>query len=52
MMRPHRRAHAALWTALALLLPLAVLASLLAEPRLSADAPPVRLDPPAGGGAG
>jgi hypothetical protein len=52
MMRRHRRAHALSWTAFALLLPLALLASLLAGSPLPADAPPVRLDPSVDGGAG
>lgn len=52
MMRKHRRAHALIWTILALLLPVALLASLLAGSRLPADAPPVRLDTSTEGGSG
>jgi|APAra7269097635_1048570.scaffolds.fasta_scaffold00378_23 hypothetical protein len=44
MQRPHRRAHTAIWTGLAVALPLAVAVIFASAPKLPADAPAVRLD--------
>lgn len=44
MQRPHRRAHAAIWTFISLVLPVSLAIAILANPRLSPDAPAVRLD--------
>lgn len=44
MQRSHRRAHARIWTFLAVALPLALVVILLSRPSLPPDAPAVRLD--------
>jgi len=46
MQRPHRRAHALIWTLLAIALPVALGMIFFATPKLSHDAPAVRLEPP------
>lgn len=50
MMRRHRRAHALIWSALAVILPVAIGIGLLAPARLPPDAPPIRLGAPDEGG--
>lgn len=44
MQRPHRKAHAVIWTIISLVLPVSLVIAFLASPRLSHDAPAVRLD--------
>ncbi|ODN72600.1 hypothetical protein [Methylobrevis pamukkalensis] len=44
MQRRHRRAHAAIWTGLAVVLPLAVAIIFTTLPKPAPDAPAVRLD--------
>ncbi|WP_346909855.1 hypothetical protein [uncultured Roseibium sp.] len=46
MQRRHRRAHAAIWTLLAIALPVALTVIFLSYPKLSKDAPAIRLDEP------
>ncbi len=43
----HRRAHARIWTLLAVLLPVILLAAFASQPKLSPDAPAVLLESPA-----
>lgn len=45
MQRAHRKAHAWIWTALAVAIPLCVVMAIAKAPTLSRDAPSVRLDP-------
>ncbi|MBD1548130.1 hypothetical protein [Roseibium aggregatum] len=52
MQRRHRRAHAAIWTLLAIVLPVALAVIFLSYPRLSRDAPAIRLDEPGKTAAG
>lgn len=49
MQRPHRKAHAVIWTILSLALPVSLAIVFLASPKLSHDAPAVRLDATEGG---
>lgn len=51
MQRRHRRAHAAIWTGLAVALPLLLAVIFASGPKLPADAPAIRLDGPASHGA-
>ncbi|MDL2409105.1 hypothetical protein PY650_26410 [Rhizobium calliandrae] len=44
MQRRHRRAHAAIWTGLALALPLLLAIIFASAPKLPTDAPAIRLD--------
>jgi hypothetical protein len=48
MQRAHRKAHAWIWTVLAVVLPLSLTIAFGSKPQLSSDAPSVRLD--VGGG--
>lgn len=51
MQRHHRRAHAVIWTCLAIALPIMLVVIFASVPKLPADAPAVRLDPaPQGSG--
>lgn len=52
MQRHHRRAHALIWTGLALSLPVALLIVFASVPDLPDDAPAVRLDARSGQGGG
>ncbi len=49
MIRRQRAVHAWVWTALAVLLPVAVAVILMLAPGGPPERPPIRLDPPAGG---
>jgi len=44
MQRAHRKAHGWIWTVLAIALPLALAIAFISKPKLSRDAPPIRLD--------
>lgn len=50
MQRRHRRAHTAIWTGLAVALPLLLAIIFASAPKLAADAPAIRLDGKAAGG--
>lgn len=52
MQRHHRRAHALIWTGLAVTLPIALLIIFASVPELPDDAPAVRLDAQSGQGGG
>lgn len=44
MQRRHRRAHTAIWTGLAIAVPIALAVIFASVPKLAKDAPAVRLD--------
>jgi uncharacterized protein involved in exopolysaccharide biosynthesis len=44
MQRAHRKAHELVWTVLAIVLPLALAIAFVSKPKLSSDAPSIRLD--------
>ncbi|CDN56765.1 Hypothetical protein RG1141_CH44530 [Neorhizobium galegae bv. officinalis bv. officinalis str. HAMBI 1141] len=44
MQRRHRRAHTVIWTGIAVVLPIMLVVIFASVPKLSADAPAVRLD--------
>jgi len=46
MLRPHRRAHARIWTALALLLPAIIVVALVIRQNGPRETPPVQIKPP------
>jgi hypothetical protein len=46
MRRAHRTAHARIWQALALLLPLALAIALASRPRIPIERPAIRIAPP------
>jgi hypothetical protein len=50
MQRAHRKAHAMIWTLFAVALPLSLAIAFISKPKLSSDAPSIRLD--AGDGQG
>jgi len=52
MPRRHRRAHAALWTLLAIVLPVTLAVIFLSYPKLSGDAPAIQLEEPGKTAAG
>jgi len=51
MQRRHRKAHAVIWTSIAICLPLLLVVVFASVPKLPADAPAIRLDNPASGDA-
>jgi len=46
MQRRHRRAHTAIWTGMAIILPLLLAAVFASYPKVPVDAPAIRLDGP------
>lgn len=44
MQRAHRKVHGWIWTVLAIALPLALAIAFVSKPKLSRDAPSIRLD--------
>lgn len=44
MRRSHRKAHAWIWTLLAVALPLSLAIAFVSKPKLSSDAPSLRLE--------
>jgi len=50
MQHRHRRAHTAIWTGLAVALPLLLAIIFASAPKLPADAPAIRLDGKVAGG--
>jgi hypothetical protein len=52
MLHPHRRAHARIWTALAVLLPVIVVVALVIRQNGPREAPPVQLSEPLGTASG
>ncbi|AHF88620.1 hypothetical protein RLEG3_00180 (plasmid) [Rhizobium leguminosarum bv. trifolii WSM1689] len=52
MQRRHRRAHAVIWTGIAVVLPIMLVVIFASVPKLPADAPAVRLEAIAAQGDG